>query len=197
MEQKESQYMAIGRVYAAALYDSAQRAGQLADVLADIESIRALLAAAPRLDMFLKAATINTAEKLKLIEPALAGSINALTLSVLRAMARRDRLDMLREFTVAFDVVQRERNNRLSIDIISTQPLPPDEQQRIAEVAGRSLGRQIDLTASVDASLLGGVQLKIGDMFIDGSVKRRLRAMKSQLHRGMMAGLKQAGALQA
>ena len=98
----------------------------MADVLADIESIRALLAAAPRLDMFLKAATINTAEKLKLIEPALAGSINALTLSVLRAMARRDRLDMLREFTVAFDVVQRERNNRLSIDIISAQPLPPD-----------------------------------------------------------------------
>ncbi len=189
--------MAIGRVYAEALYDSARRAGQLADVLADIESIRALLAAARRLDMFLKAATINTAEKLKLVEQALAGSVNGLTLSVLRAMARRDRLDMLREFTVAFDLVQRDRNNRLSIDIFSAQPLSMDERQRIAEVAGRNLGRLIDLTANVDESLIGGVQLKIGDMFIDGSVKRRLRAMKSQLHSGMMAAMKKTGALRA
>ncbi len=45
MEQKESQYMAVGRVYATALYDSAQRTGQTADVLADIESIGALLTA--------------------------------------------------------------------------------------------------------------------------------------------------------
>ena len=197
MEQKESQYMAVGRVYATALYDSAQRTGQTADVLADIESIGALLAAVPRLEVFLKAATINTAEKLKVLESAVTGSANALTLAVLQAMARRDRLDILREFTVAFGSVRRDRTNRLNIDIISAHPLPADEQQRIAEAAGRSLGRQVDLTASVDASLLGGVQLKIGDMFIDGSVKRRLRAMKSQLHRGMMAGLKQAGALQA
>ena len=197
MEQKESHYMAIGRVYATALYDAAQRSGKVADVMADIQAIVALLAAAPRLDVFLKAATINTAEKLKLIESALAGSVNALTLSVIHAMARRDRLDMLREFAVVFDVVQRDRNNRLTIDIISAQPLPEPERLRIAEAAGRSLGRPVDLTATVDASLLGGVQLKIGDTFIDGSVKRRLRAMKYQLHSGMMTGLKKAGALQA
>ena len=197
MEQKESQYMAIGRVYAAALYDSAQRAGQMADVKADMESLGALLAAAPRLDRFLKAANVNTAEKLNLLEQAVLGSVNALTRSALQAMARRDRLDMLREFTVAFDEVQRARNNRLSIDIVCAQPLAEDEKQRIAEAAGRSLGREIDLTASVDASLLGGVQLKIGDMFIDGSVKRRLRAMKAQLHSGMMAGLNKAPAAQA
>ncbi len=197
MEQKESQYLAIGRVYAAALYDSAQRAGQIADVLADVESIRAILAAAPHLDMFLKAATINTAEKLKLIENALSGAIHALTLSVLRAMARRDRLDMLREFVISFDLVRRDRNNRLSIDLVSAQPLEEPERQRIAEAAERSLGRKVDITATVDASLLGGVQLKIGDMFIDGSVKRRLRAMKAQLNNGMMAGLKKAGALPA
>ena len=197
MEQKESHYMAIGRIYAAALYDAAQRAGQTADVMADMESLGALLAAAPQLDRFLKAANVNTAEKLKLIEQAVAGSVNTLTLSVLQSMARRDRLDMLREFTIAFEEVQRDRNNRLSIEVVCAQPLAEDEKQRIAEAAGRSLGRQVDLTATVDASLLGGVQLKIGDMFIDGSVKRRLRAMKSQLHSGMMAGLKQAGAIQA
>lgn len=197
MEQKESQYMAVGRVYATALYDSAQRTGQTADVLADIESIGALLAAVPRLEVFLKAATINTAEKLKVLESAVTGSVNALTLAVLQAMARRDRLDILREFTMAFGSVRRDRTNRLNIDIISAHPLPADEQQRIAEEAGRSLGRQIDLTASVDASLLGGVQLKIGDMFIDGSVKRRLQAMKSQLHRGLLTGVKQGGTLQA
>jgi F-type H+-transporting ATPase subunit delta len=197
MEQKESQYMAIGRIYAEALYDSANRSGQAADVLADIESIRALFGASGRLDTFLKAATINTAEKLKVIEKGLAGSINPLTLAVLHAMARRDRLDMLREFTAAFEVVQRDRNNRLSVEIISAQPLSVEDQQRIAEAAGRSLGRHIDLTAGVDASLLGGVQLKIGDMFIDGSVKRRLRAMKSQLHSGMMAALGADGALRA
>ncbi|MDA8376591.1 MAG: ATP synthase F1 subunit delta [Planctomycetia bacterium] len=196
MEQKESQYMAVGRVYATALYDSAQRTGQTADVLADIESIGALLAAVPRLEVFLKAATINTAEKLKVLESAVTGSVNALTLAVLQAMARRDRLDILREFTMAFGSVRRDRTNRLNIDIISAHPLPADEQQRIAEEAGRSLGRQIDLTASVDASLLGGVQLKIGDMFIDGSVKRRLQAMKSQLHRGLITGLRQGGTLQ-
>ncbi|MGC8625181.1 MAG: ATP synthase F1 subunit delta [Phycisphaerae bacterium] len=197
MQYKESQYMALGQVYAAALYDVAQKSGQLDAVLTDIESIRALLAAAPRLDMFLKALIITAPEKWKLLESAVSGSVNTLTLAVLSAMARRDRLDVLREFTLAFAIVQRERDNRLSIDIISAQPLPEPEQQRIAEAAGRSLGRQIDLTARVDGSLVGGIQLKIGDMLIDGSVQRRLRDMRAYLHRSILAGLGKARLMEA
>jgi F-type H+-transporting ATPase subunit delta len=192
MEQKESQYLALGRVYAAALYDVARKGGQLEAVQADIEAIRALFNAAPRLDMFLKASIINTAEKWKLLEPAISESIHALTMSLLGAMARRDRLDILREFTLAFAIIQQERNNRLHIDIISAQPLPEPEQKRIAEAAGRSFDRNIDLTTSVDGSLVGGIQLKIGDMLIDGSVQRRLRNMRAYLHRSILAGLGKA-----
>jgi F-type H+-transporting ATPase subunit delta len=47
-------------------------------------------------------------------------------------------------------------------------------------------GGTVDLTLRVDRSLLGGVQVRLGDMLIDGSVRGRLERLRTRLQSGAL-----------
>ncbi len=53
--------------------------------------------------------------------------------------------------------------------------------RRPDKCAGKAFGNTIETTVSVDAELIGGVKITVGDTVIDGSVQRDLQAMKNQL----------------
>ena len=42
-------------------------------------------------------------------------------------------------------------------------------------------GRTVELRVAVDATLLGGIQVRVGDQLIDGSVRGRLERLRSDL----------------
>jgi F-type H+-transporting ATPase subunit delta len=42
-------------------------------------------------------------------------------------------------------------------------------------------GGKVELRPRVDASLLGGVQVRLGDQLIDGSVRGRLERLRNRL----------------
>ncbi len=54
------------------------------------------------------------------------------------------------------------------------RPLAASDQQRLAAVLTRQYGRPVHLNVVVDASLIGGVRVEIGDDVIDGTVLSRL-----------------------
>lgn len=43
----------------------------------------------------------------------------------------------------------------------------------------------------MNPQLIGGVQLRIGDLFIDGSVQRRLASMRQSLTHGLLVGMRE------
>ncbi len=46
----------------------------------------------------------------------------------------------------------------------------------------RRLGREVELTCSTDASLLGGAVIRAGDLVIDGSVRGKLQRLGASLN---------------
>lgn len=197
MEPRESELMLVGRVYATALYDAALAAGRLGEVVADMDGLRQLLTATPRLTDFLKAATIGSQEKRKLLDGALTGQVEGLTLAVFHAMSRRDRLDLLPEFVGAFDLVHQQRSNRISLEVVSAVPLDADRQEQIRTAVAKAVGRDVDLNLSVNPGLVGGAQFRLGDLFVDGSAQYRLAAMKSWLHAELFSQLRPQKAMEA
>ncbi len=190
MEKMEAEISPISKVYAVALYDAALRASQLVDVMEDIDSLRQVVQHVPGLEKVLAAATISGAAKSAMVEKAFASRLNPLTLETFRAMGRRDRLDLFADFIRAMLEVGRERSNRVSVEVITAAPLDDAQREVIARRTGEALGRQVDLNATVNASLVGGVQLRIGDLFIDGSVQRRLASMREKLVYGLLVNMR-------
>lgn len=190
MAKKQSDFSPVGEVYALALYDSAVKANQLADVLSDMRALQEVLSQIPFLELVLKAATISGPAKLAVLEKVFATRVNLLTLQTLRAMGRRDRLEYFPDFLRAMVSVEQKRSNRVPIEVITATPLEDGQRELIARRTGEALKQHVDLSTSVNPLLVGGVQLRIGDLFIDGSVQRRLASMREALIHGLLVGMR-------
>jgi F-type H+-transporting ATPase subunit delta len=59
--------------------------------------------------------------------------------------------------------------------------LSAEQQERLSATLTRIYSRPIALHVEVDASLAGGLLIKIGDEVIDGSVAGRLAALRRDL----------------
>ena len=57
-------------------------------------------------------------------------------------------------------------------------------RRRFAGRLGELTGKRVEVEARVDADLIGGAVVRIGDRLIDGSARSRLRALREQLAQG-------------
>ena len=60
-------------------------------------------------------------------------------------------------------------------------PLSDSERDRLAAALAAAFGHGIHLDVLVDPDVLGGISVRIGDEFIDGSVASRLAALRRKL----------------
>ncbi len=53
-----------------------------------------------------------------------------------------------------------------------------EQLKNLSDTLKKKLGKTVTLNAHVDASLIGGLQVKVGSQMIDSSLKTKLTAMK-------------------
>lgn len=78
----------------------------------------------------------------------------------------------------------KEVNRRLGISqvqVTTARSLDADEKQAIEQKISALTGTQVQAAYSEDASLLGGVVVRVGSTVYDGSVKGKLERLKEQL----------------
>lgn len=99
-----------------------------------------------------------------------------------RLLAENRRLGLLPEIIELYEIRRAEAEAIVEADVTSAYPLSDAEQQKIGAALKRRLGREVHVTARVDAALLGGIVIRAGDLVIDGSVRGRLAALASHLN---------------
>jgi F-type H+-transporting ATPase subunit delta len=60
-------------------------------------------------------------------------------------------------------------------------PLSADQRERLVAALGSVYGHEIHLNVIVDPQVVGGMSVRIGDEFIDGSVASRLALLRRRL----------------
>jgi F-type H+-transporting ATPase subunit delta len=174
MSQEPTKNAAVAAVYAVALYDAAVNAGVIDDVVSDIAALLDLSRNSPAVVEFLRSPSIGSEQKLRVLESSFGGYLNALTLSTLRSMAHRDRLDLFSEFIAQMESLHRNRRGHMPVEARSPVPLSADQVRSIEQALSEKYKSQVTLNVVVHPNLIGGIQLKIGDTFVDGSVRQKL-----------------------
>ncbi|OGI58476.1 MAG: ATP synthase F1 subunit delta [Candidatus Muproteobacteria bacterium RBG_19FT_COMBO_61_10] len=67
--------------------------------------------------------------------------------------------------------------------MVSAFAITPEQTGKIATALKKKFGREVSVTTSVDAALIGGMIIRAGDVVIDGSVRGKLLALASHLNR--------------
>lgn len=95
----------------------------------------------------------------------------------LELLATYRRLPALPEIARLYQARREIFEKKISVRVISAIPLEETYQKKLSDTLTRRLERQILLECEVDASLMGGAIVKIGDKVLDGSVRGKLQRM--------------------
>lgn len=134
----------------------------------------------PQARAVLESSRILLADKVKLVEGALAG-VDPLVLNLARLLLRRGRTALGPQIAEAFQELLDDERGISHAVVTTAVPLSEEDTKAVAHRLSELTGRQVTVETRLDESLLGGLVARIGDRLIDGSTRSRLAALKRRL----------------
>ena len=172
---------AVARVYADAFLNAVPPA-ELEAALEEFRSfVEDLLDKQPDFSRLLLSGTVSRDVKLALIDRVLAGRASDLLTNFLRVLARHDRLDLLPLILAQASIEYEKRTGRKRVQVVSAQPLSDGALEKIRERLAALLPFQPVLEPAVDPDILGGLRIRVGDTVYDGSLRARLKQLRSRV----------------
>lgn len=168
--------------YANALADVALKQGAVAQVTTQLRDFAAAYAESAELRTALASPAVNREAKHAIIEKVGAQLGQSKTVrNFLFVVADHQRTHMLAEIIATFEEVVQKRQGVAKAAISSAVELTAEQKAELAFTLERLTGKRVEPSFSLDASLLGGAIVRIGDTIYDGSLRNRLSAMRERL----------------
>ena len=172
----------VADVYAKALLDTAERAGQTAAVIDELDAVMAdVIDPFPKLEVLLASVLVSPEEKSAVIDRVLKGRVSTILVNFLKVVARHGRLDCLRAIHCKLHVLYDVLRKRIPVRLTTATPLSPALAARITERLRALLGGEPVLQQATDPNLLGGAVLRIGDTVYDGSIANQVHNLRQEI----------------
>ena len=170
--------------YARAVFEIAQAAGALDQWSEELASM-ALACANADFVALLEAPGVTIAEKAEIARAVLPdlseGGRNMLSLLVTRRAA-----SLLPRIRERYQEMLDDDAGIRRVEVATAVPLTDSERAYVTEELGKSLAGEIRLSELVDATLLGGMRVRVGDRVMDGSVRGRLASLRQSVAAGAL-----------
>lgn len=164
------------RAYARAVYETA-----VGDWLADLRRIKERLEAR-RLIIELDDPTLPFEEKKRRLDEVLGGDLDRRARNFVYTLASNNDLNLLDGIIEDYARLLRRGAAELPLAQVTTAvPLTDSEKRAIEERLRRRFREELDVAYTVDPSIVGGVIVRVGDKYIDGSVAAKLEGMRERL----------------
>jgi F-type H+-transporting ATPase subunit O len=162
--------------YANATYIAASKSSSLDKVEGELLAIKATAESNKSFASFLENPLISRDTKTKQVESLFKGKTSPVTLNLMTTLAGNARLSSIGGITTNYIQLMKARRNEVEATIISSEPLGKAQLSAVSEAMKTQFaeGAKVVLTTKVDPSILGGLQIQIGDKFLDLSVGSRI-----------------------
>ena len=164
-----------------ALLAVAERDEAIEDVEDELFRFARVVSAEPRLRELLSDESQPVDGRLGLLAGLVADKVHPVTVELLRQVVRAPRGRGVDAVAERLAGLAAERRGRSVAVVTAAAPLTAEQERRLAEDLSRVYGRSIDVHVELDADLLGGLVIRIGDEVIDGSVAARLARARQRL----------------
>jgi F-type H+-transporting ATPase subunit delta len=172
----------IATVYARSLFEVAKENDELDEIHEELGQFADALDESRELQVFFFSPYFSSQEKKDGIDKIVEGA-NEHFLNFLKLIAERHRVPAVFRIRRAFDDLWREENKLLEVRVTSAVELDDDLVKNIGERIEQQTGRRIDLDASIDPDVIGGLVVRVGNMVMDASVRGRLERLRKEVAR--------------
>ena len=169
------------RRYARALLDVAVQQGDPEVLRRELREAAALLAAQPELRSALLHPALPGEARKKLVDAVWGGRASKLTARLMALLAERGRVGLLAAIEESFDALWNAHRGAVAAEAVTAVPLDEAQTRALVETLRRATGKEVELRATTEAALLGGVVVKMAGRTYDGSVRGRLKSLRDRL----------------
>lgn len=171
----------VARRYAKSLMLLAQERNELERTLADMQLIQRIVGENRDLRAMFKSPVIKTFKKLNIVDRVFGNDLSELVKGFVRIITQNKRSYLLEEIAVGLTDLYNEYNQVVVAHVKTATPMDKTLREKITSVVAAMDHKSIELVEEVDAELIGGAVLRVGDAQIDASVARQLRELKIEL----------------
>lgn len=171
----------IARNYAEALVSLARKAGDLAGWGAMISDVASALERDEKLTLFLNSPRISFERKNEVLARAFQDRLPRLFVRFLQAVVAHRRQALIPQIAIEYGNIVDALENRVHAQVTVAREPDAAVQSTIISGVSRALGKSVVPHYTVRPEILGGIIVRVGDTVMDGSVRRRLGMLRSQL----------------
>lgn len=167
--------------YAKSLLDLAVEQHVLEEVKKDMDLFHDTLQANSQLRAVLSSPVIDGDDKQKILLRLFEGKLNKLSLSFFDIMIRKGRETLLYDTAQQFTEQYNTYKGIVKASVTSASALTEEQLDKIGAIIKQITPGDVRLENKIDASLVGGFVLKVGDKQYDASIARKLGVLKQEL----------------
>jgi F-type H+-transporting ATPase subunit delta len=174
------------RRYAGALMQVAAHRDLLEKIHDDLQKVQSTIEQSTEFRQFLHNPIIKEPQKRETLRTLFDGKVGDATLEFLMTLCIKHRENLLPEIIEAFGQYRDEVLNLIPVEVSSVVELHPEQVEVITGKLKTLTGKTPRLSFRTDPALIGGVQIRIGDTVIDGSVRHQLDRLQGRLEEVFM-----------
>jgi F-type H+-transporting ATPase subunit delta len=175
----------LGRRYAKALFELTKtdpNRSAIALLLSDLG--RQLEARGALADACLNPRYPADAKRAVLSQAADRAGAGPIAVRFLELLLKKNRLSFLSAIASAYQSLLDEEAGLRRVIVTTARPLDQQEQHALKRKLGSVTNRTVNVEVAVDAAILGGLVIRSGSLYFDGSVKGQLERLRRRLVAG-------------
>ena len=172
----------VAEVYARALFEAArdgdvlepvhEQLGQFADALDDNRELA----------QFFFSPYFSTQEKQDGLDRTVSGA-DEIVVNFLKLLIENHRMPVIFRVRRGYDELWEHENRLLPVQVTSAVELDRATVKQIGDRIAEQTGQNVELSASVEPDILGGIVVRVGNQVLDASVRNRLEQLRKQVAR--------------
>ncbi len=166
--------------YAQALLDLAIEKDCLEAVAGDMKYFSEICAANHDFELMLASPIVKADKKVSIIKVVFE-QFNTMSIGFVELIAKNRREKLLPQIAIAFDTLLKAHKGIVPITVTSATKLDASTKATIVAKVQASIKGNLEVTEVIDANLIGGFIVRMGDTQIDASVASKLASLKQRL----------------
>jgi F-type H+-transporting ATPase subunit delta len=172
----------IAAVYARSLFEVAQEHDKLDEIREQLGEFADALDATRELQVFFFSPYFSTTEKQEALDRAVSGA-DEILMNFLKLLIENHRAPVIFRVRRELDRLWEQENKLLPVLVTSAVELDKGTVRQIGDQIAKQTGRKVDLSSQVDADILGGIVVRVGNSILDASVRNRLEQLRKTVAR--------------
>lgn len=164
--------------YAKSLLDLAKEQNKVDEINNDIKLFHDTVKANPQLRAVLANPIISATDKKAVLHGLFASKMDKATIAFFDLMIGKSRESYLYATSKQFGELYNQLNGIVKAEVVSASALTEGNKQQLVSTLEKELNKRVILNAKVNADLIGGFVLTVGDKQFDTSVAKQLNELK-------------------